>query len=128
MLATHMQKIAATNPQQITAAAQRLAQTVEPLISQVAGVTFNQDLVTTLLQNIAADGESLATRSVRVAEQTAMAVDALVMAYKAHATRADIKSVEDAVQGLFQSLEKLDHYDPQAFSRHMGVIHAFFKK
>ena len=127
-LAKRMQKVAATDPQQVSEAALRVAQTVEPLIPQVAQIKFDAELIKTLLSNITADGAALAHASIRVAEQAAMAIDTLFIAYKMHTKSTDTKPIDEAIQQLFALLEKPEHYEAQPFSRHMQTVHGFFTK
>jgi hypothetical protein len=127
-LARLMEKIGATDPQQVTATATRVAQFVEPLVPQVAGVKFDGQLALTLLRNISSDREAIAAAGVRGAEQAAMAIEALCMAYRKQGKLADDKAIQDAIQRLFDVVEKPEQYDPQQFSAHLQVLHGLFMK
>jgi hypothetical protein len=125
-LASQMQQLSASNPQPIRQAALRVAETVAALIPQVAKMTFDEPLVTTLLRNISAEGESLANAGIGVAEQAAMAVDTLFITYKKQVKNGDHKAVDDTIQQIFKLMQKPQAYDPQVYSRHMQTLHGFF--
>jgi hypothetical protein len=52
-----------------------------------------------------------------------MALDALLHDYKKHAKPADTRAIDDAIQRLFEALEKPEEYDAEQFSRHLQAVH-----
>jgi hypothetical protein len=123
-----MEKIGATDPQQIETAATRVAQLVEQLVPQVTSVKLDGPLVSTLLRSISSDRDTIAGAGLRAAEQAAMAIEALFMAYRKQVKTANDKAIQDTIQRLFEALEKPEQYDPQQFSAHLQMLHGLFMK
>jgi hypothetical protein len=121
-----MEKIGATDPQQVTTAATRVVQLVEQLLPQVTSMKFDRQLVSTLLRNISSDRDTIAGAGRRAAEQAAMAIDALCMAYRKQVKTPNDKAIQDTIQRLFDVLEKPEQYDPQQFSAHLQTLHGLF--
>jgi hypothetical protein len=127
MLGQQMTKVAATDPKKVAASANNVAQMVNQLLPQVTSVKFDDALVATLMRNISGDSAALSAGGVRVAEQTAMALDALAISYRKNAQGAD-KAVTDAIQKLYKDLEDPATYDSKQFASHMQEIHKLLIK
>ncbi len=125
-LAQLMAKIGTADAKKITVAATRVAQQVEQLLPQVAGVTFNAQLVSKLLHHISKDGKRLAGGGVRVAEQTAMSLDALFLAYKKHVKGEQNADIQKAIDRLFEALDDPGQYDSQQMTMYIQTLHRFF--
>jgi hypothetical protein len=121
-----MEKIGATDPQQVETTATRVAQLVEPLVPQVGNVKFDEKLVLTLLRNISSDRDTLAAADLRTAEQAAMAIEALFTAYRKQVKTPNDKAIQDTIRRLFDVLEKPEQYDPQQCSTHLQTLHGLF--
>jgi hypothetical protein len=126
-LGQQMTKVAATDPKKVAASANNVAQMVNQLLPQVTSVKFDDALVATLMRNISGDSAALSAGGVRVAEQTAMALDALAISYRKNAQGAD-KAVTDAIQKLYKDLEDPATYDSKQFASHMQEIHKLLIK
>jgi hypothetical protein len=122
-LAKLMGKLSAADPKQLSAQATRVAQLANELLPQLASMDLNAQLVATLMRNISGAGDAVAGAGFRAAGQAAMALDALLHDYKKHAKPADTRAIDDAIQRLFEALEKPEEYDAEQFSRHLQAVH-----
>jgi hypothetical protein len=126
---TLMEKVGANAPDQIAAAANRAAQTVDGLLARVMNQKMDPVLASTLLRNIAGDGAVLAGGGFRVAEQAAMALQTFApMAQKDGKPLKNEPVVNTAIDTLLKSVEKPAAYNPQQFATQMRAIHSFLTR
>lgn len=116
---TLMAKIGASDPAQITAAANRAAQTVDALVTKLQAQKVDAGLAQATLRNIAGDGTAIANAGYRVAEQAFLAVQTF-----APLARPGDKALQDALNQLFQTVGKPTTYSPQQFATQMRAIHS----
>ena len=122
-VAEQMQSMTSTQPDKIVAAASSLAERVDQLIPQIQEADFSLALLSTLLKNIAADQDALATAGIRVAEQVVMALDALFRSYMAHNGNGETNTaVQASIEQLFRTVENPLAYTPQAFTRQLQTV------
>jgi cytochrome c554/c'-like protein len=88
-------------------------------------VTMRYDQATTLrmLQRISDDAENISLADERAAEQAAMALDSLYIAYSHDAKPANAAEVRSAINGLFQQLENPSAYNADQFASALRRIH-----
>jgi hypothetical protein len=89
---------------------------------------FDQTITLRLLDDIAGDNENISSQGERAAEQAAMALDSLYIAYSRSAKPADADRVRAAINGLFRQLENPSNYKPDDFARQMQAVHALLRK
>jgi len=96
------------------------ASAAEPLAQRIAErlATMQYDHAVTLrmLQRIPDDAENIALADERAAEQAAMALDSLYIAYSKDAKPANAAEVRAAINGLFQQLENPSSYNADQFA------------
>jgi hypothetical protein len=77
---------------------------------------YNSDLALHAMQRITENAETISLADERAAEQAAMALDSLYIAYSKEAKPADAAEVRAAINGLFQQLEMPSSYNADQFS------------
>ncbi len=81
------------------------------LAQRLNGMKFDAPQTLRLLKSIAADGDAIAAKGERAAEQSTMALDSLFVAYTKNQTLANDARTRAGIHGLFQQLE-----DPSSFN------------
>lgn len=120
---TLMAKVGASDPAQITAAANRAVQTVDTLVAKIVTQKIDAGLAQATLRNIAGDGSAIANAGYRVAEQAFLAVQTF-----AALARPGDKALQDATNQLFQTVGKPAAYNPQQFATQMRAIHSLLTR
>ncbi|HKF24789.1 MAG TPA: multiheme c-type cytochrome [Candidatus Acidoferrum sp.] len=102
------------------AAVQSAAAATAPLAQRLAErlAAMNYDEATTLraMQGISKDAENIALGDERAAEQAAMALDSLYIAYSKRSNPPNASEVRVAINELFQQLENPSAYDADRFA------------
>lgn len=80
-----------------------------------------------MLQSIADDAEEISLADERAAEQAAMAVDSLYIAYSKDAKPANAGDVRAAINGLFQQLENPSSYNADQFAAALARIRGMLR-
>jgi hypothetical protein len=94
-------------------AAAPLANTIA---ERMATMQYNQAITLRMLQRISDSAEEIALADERAAEQAAMAMDSLYIAYSKDTKPADASEVRAAINGLFQQLENPSAYNADQFA------------
>jgi hypothetical protein len=102
-----------------TSAAAPLAQRIA---ERLATMQYDQAVVLRMLQRIPDDAENIALADERAAEQAAMALDSLYIAYSKDAKPANAAEVRAAINGLFQQLENPSSYNGDQFASSLRQI------
>jgi cytochrome c554/c'-like protein len=100
----------------VAAAATAAAPLAQRIAERLATMQFDQAVVLRVLQRIPDDAENLALADERAAEQAAMAMDSLYIAYSRDAKPANAAEVRTAINGLFQQLENPSAYNADQFA------------
>jgi cytochrome c554/c'-like protein len=100
--------------------AQRLAE-------RLATMQYDQATVLRMLQRISDDPENIALADERAAEQAAMALDSLYIAYSRDAKPANAPEVRAAINGLFQQLENPSAYNADQFASALRRIRTMLR-
>src|SRR6266705_2957394 len=90
--------------------AQRIAE-------ELAAMKYDPAIALRMLQRITNDADTIAIQDERAAEQAAMAVDSLYIAYSRDAKPANGAEVRAAINELFQQLENPSAYNADQFAR-----------
>jgi len=109
---------------EIARTADRAAGIADGLVQSVANQEFNRDLTLGVLRAIAGDADDLSKAGERTAEQAAMAVDSLFLAYAESAKPANQAQVRAAIDGLFKELERPSAYHGPRFAAQMKRVGA----
>jgi len=80
-----------------------------------------------LLQRISSDADEISSEGERAAEQAAMAIDSLFIAYSRNEKPADAAGVRTAINGLFQQLENPSAYNPADFANQMRKVNSLLR-
>jgi len=86
------------------------------LAEKLSTMSFDQAMALKMMQRIAEDAEPIALDDERAAEQAAMALDSLYIAYSKQAKPADSAEVRAAINALFQQLERPSDYNADQFA------------
>ena len=115
VVSTEMSKL---NPDRAVVANAALA--AAPLAQQIAGrlatMQYDQAITLRMLQRITDDAENIAISGERTAEQAAMALDSLYIAYSKDAKPPNDAEVRATINSLFQQLENPSAYNADQFA------------
>lgn len=116
------------NRTKIASSATQAAKAAEKLAPQISGKEFNQQLTLAVMKNIAGDSDRISAAGFRAAEQAALGLDRLYLAYARTVKPADAKAVKAAIGKLFDALpEDPAKYDPKAFAAEMQKVQTLLK-
>jgi hypothetical protein len=97
------------------------------LASRIETQHYDAALALRLLQKISEDSDEISNDGERAAEQAAMALDSLFIAYSRTEKPPNAAEVRAAINGLFQQLENPSNYNPADFSRQMRKVGLLLK-
>jgi hypothetical protein len=80
-----------------------------------------------LLQRISNDANEISNEGERAAEQAAMALDSLFIAWSRNAKPANESDIRAAINGLFQQLENPSAFNPADCARQMRKLNSLLK-
>jgi hypothetical protein len=100
----------------VASAAGAAAPLAQRIAERLSTLEYNQDLTLKMLHQIADDSETIALADERAAEQAAMAIDSLYIAYSKQAKPANSAEVRAAINALFQQLENPSAYNADQFA------------
>ena len=106
----------------VAAAASGAAPLAQRIAERLATMQYDQALALRMLQRIPDDAENIALADERAAEQAAMALDSLYIAYSKAAKPANAADVRAAINGLFQHLENPSSYNADQFASSLRQI------
>ena len=125
IVSTQMSKL---NPDRAVVANAALA--AAPLAQQIADrlatMQYDQAITLRMLQRISDDAENIAISDERAAEQAAMALDSLYIAYSKDAHPANDAEVRAAINALFQQLENPSAYNADQFASALRRLRPLF--
>jgi cytochrome c554/c'-like protein len=100
----------------VASAASAAAPVAQRLADRLATMQYDQATTLRMLQRISDDAENIALADERAAEQAAMALDSLYIAYSRDAKPANAAEVRAAINWLFQQLENPSAYNADQFA------------
>jgi len=100
----------------VAAAASAAAPLAQRIAMRLADMQYDQAVTLRMLQRIPDDAENIALADERAAEQAAMAMDSLYIAYSKDAKPANAADVRAAINALFQRLENPSSYNADQFA------------
>lgn len=127
-LETEVEKLygimSAGNPDRNQAATQARAtsETASRLAQQLAAASFDQARTRSLLQAIARDGDYISRQGERAAEQAAMTLQSLYLAYASQARTANDTQIRASLKALFQQVENPSGYNAPKFADAMRAV------
>ena len=117
------------NPDKSTviAAATAAAPIAQRFADRLAGMQYDSALALRVMQRITDDADAISAADERAAEQAAMALDSLYIAYSKEAKPANATEVRAAINGLFQQLEMPSNYNADQFAIALRRIHELLR-
>jgi hypothetical protein len=109
----------------VATAALSAAPLAQRIAERLAAMPYDRALTLRMLRQIADDADAISLADERAAEQAAMAIDSLYIAYSLDAKPANAAEVRAAVNGLFQQLENPSLYNADRFAvalRHIRML------
>jgi hypothetical protein len=100
----------------VAAAATQAIPVAQKFAERLASQVYDQSLTLRTLQRITEDTETISLADERAAEQAAMALDSLYIAYSRDAKQVNAAEVRAAINGLFQQLENPSAYNADQFA------------
>jgi cytochrome c554/c'-like protein len=126
VVSTEMSKL---NPDRAVVA--NAAQSASPLAQKIAEcmatMQYDQAITLRMLQRITDDAENIAISGERTAEQAAMALDSLYIAYSKEAKPSNDTEIRAAINGLFQQLENPSAYNADQFASALRRLRPLFR-
>jgi Cytochrome c554 and c-prime len=112
------QEMSKLNPgrKTVVMAAEAAAPLAEQIADRLAAMPYDQALALGMMQKITDDAETISLADERAAEQAAMALDSLYIAYTKNAHPANAEEMRAAINGLFQQLENPSSYNADQFA------------
>ena len=111
----------------VAAAAASTASLSGQLAARIETQPFDASMTLRLLQRISNDADEISNEGERAAEQAAMAVDSLFIAWSRNAKPANEAEIRAGINGLFQQLENPSAYNPADFARQMRKVNSLLK-
>ena len=90
--------------------------TARKIAGRLATMAYDRAITQRALQSISENAETIALADERAAEQAAMAMDSLYIAYSKDAKPANDAEIRAAINGLFQQLENPSAYNADVFA------------
>jgi len=117
-LTTVWSEMSKLNPDRntVASAASAAAPFALRLAEKLSTMSFDQLMALKMMQRITDDAETIALDDERAAEQAAMALDSLYIAYSKQAKPANAADVRATINGLFQQLENPSAYNADQFA------------
>ncbi len=100
---------------------------VAPMAARLNSQAYDAPLTLRLLQRICSQADSIAGQGERAAEQAAMALQSLYIAYSRNAKPANAEEVRAAINELFRQLENPSNYNPGRFAAALRKIAAVLR-
>ena len=100
----------------VVSAATAAAPVAQRIAERLAAMPYDQAMALRMLQQITDDAGNISQADERAAEQAAMALDSLYIAYSRDAKPANAAEVRAAINGLFQQLENPSAYNADQFA------------
>jgi hypothetical protein len=112
------------NPDRNQAAAQAraTADVAGRMAQQMSTASFDQARTQRLLQAIAMDGDTISRQGERSAEQAAMALQSLYLAYSSQAHATNDPQIRTTLKALFQQVENPSAYNAPKFAEVMRAL------
>jgi hypothetical protein len=107
----------------VNAAASSAAPIAQQFAQRLSNINYDQALALRAMQGITQDAENISLGDERTAEQAAMAIDSLYIAYSKQANPSNAAEVRAAINSLFSQLEIPSSYHADQFAASLKRIH-----
>ena len=115
------------NPDTVVSLSASAAPLANHLAARIEVQPYDAAMTLRLLQKISDDADEISNDGERAAEQAAMALDSLFIAYTRTEKAANAGEVRAAINGLFLQLESPSNYNPADFSKQMRKVGALLR-
>jgi Cytochrome c554 and c-prime len=128
-LAEIAEEMSKLNPDRnaVVTAANAASPVAQRFAERLAAMRYDQAFAARMLQEISGDAEAISLADERAAEQAAMALDSLYIAYSKDVKPANADEVRGAINQLFAELENPSSYDADQFAASLRRIHTLLK-
>jgi len=128
-LSTVSSELSKLNPDKnaVLAAASAATPLAQRLADRLAAMQYTSSLALSTMRKITENAEEISIADERAAEQAAMALDSLYIAYSKDAKPANAAEVRTAINGLFQQLELPSSYNADQFAAALRKIHELLR-
>jgi hypothetical protein len=106
----------------VSAAATSAAPVAQQFAQRFANMSYDPAIALRAMQGITQDAENISLGDERAAEQAAMALDSLYIAYSKQTNPPNAAEVRAAINGLFQQLENPSSYNADQFAASLKRI------
>jgi Cytochrome c554 and c-prime len=110
--------------EQVAAAAKSASTLADQILQQVRHQQYDANLTTRVMQAIAGDGNSIAEQGERSAEEAAMALESLSLAYQRHEKTGNQPELRAALDRLFHQFDNPSAYNGPVFAAEMQKVKA----
>jgi hypothetical protein len=108
----------------VASAASGASPLAQRLAERLATMPYDQTVALQMLHRITDDADNISIADERAAEQAAMALDSLFIAYSRNVNPANAADVRAAINGLFQQLEYPSAYNADQFASALRKVGA----
>lgn len=123
---TEMSRVAPDRAK-VAASASETAGALDDVAQRIATMPYDQAVTLTLMRDISADAGGISMAGERSAEQAAMALNSLFLAYSRNVKMANEADVRSAIAGLYQQLQNPSAYDGFQFAAQMQKVNALLR-
>ncbi|HEV2314703.1 MAG TPA: multiheme c-type cytochrome [Candidatus Acidoferrales bacterium] len=111
----------------VAASASETAGVLDDLAQRIAAMPYDQATTLKLMRDISGDADAISTAGERSAEQAAMALNSLFLAYSRNVKMPNEADVRSAIAGLYQQLQNPSAYDGFQFAAQMRKVNALLR-
>ncbi len=111
----------------VAAASASAASLSSQLVARIQAQPYDAAMTLRLLQRISNNADEISNDGERAAEQAAMALDSLFIAYTRTEKMASAADIRTAINGLFRLLENPSSYNPADFARQMRKVNSLLR-
>jgi len=111
----------------VASAAAGAASLSNEIAGRIEKQPYDAAMTLRLLQRISNSADEIANQGERAAEQAAMALDSLFIAYSRMEKMASATEIRAAINGLFQQLENPSNYNPADFAAQMRKVNSLLR-
>ncbi|HVA72881.1 MAG TPA: multiheme c-type cytochrome [Candidatus Limnocylindrales bacterium] len=112
---------------QVAASAAQTVATLDDLAQRTAAMPYDQAMTLKLMRDISGDADGISGAGERSAEQAAMALNSLFLAYSRNVKMAGETDLRAAIGGLYQQLQNPSAYDAYQFSAQLHKVNALLR-
>jgi hypothetical protein len=107
---------------EVASVATNTAQLADRLVARMGTAPVTPSMTMELMKQISNDGDYVSANGERVAEQAAMALDALFVAYSRNSRPSNAEGIRAAIHALFKQLEEPSGYNGPKFAAQLRAV------